>query len=186
MEKCWFPLRQTHYPPPATNLGAHGVEQIGAICLGDILKDLQHLDQRLNEGDAFVLPPSTPIYTTRTHGFKWRNDNTRGIGFSGSLSAPVTAAVGLTAGAGLDLALRKSVAAYDEIEFLEVSIIQPRRDFIDKCLESDDISARIKGNRSILGAWKVFMITGIITARGTKSRKAESASLREHSGGPEV
>lgn len=127
-----------------------------------------------------------PIFNTKLSGFKWCNDNNQGLGFSGAVSAPITNAVGLTAGGELNVALKKSAATFDEVEFLEVAIIQPRREFIDSCLALNEPSKWIEENRSLLGSWKVFMVTGIIVARGRKSRRSEAASHREFSGGPDL
>lgn len=186
MEKCWFPLRQTHYPPPVTEMGPQGTTQSGAICLGDLISDLKHLDQRINETGQVLLPATMPIFNTKLSGFKWRNDNNTGLGFSGAVSAPITSAVGLTAGGELNLALKKSAATFDEVEFLEVAIIQPRRDFIDSYLALDEPSRWIEENKSLLGSWKIFMVTGITIARGRKSRKSEASRQQEVSGGPDL
>lgn len=186
MEKCWFPLRQTHYPPPVTKTCPQGTTQSGAICLGDLISDLKHLDQRINETDQVLFPATIPIFNTTLSGCKWRNEESSGLGFSGAISAPITTAVGITAGAELEISLKKSAATFDEVEFLEVAIIQPRRDFIDKYLASDEPSRWIQKNTSLLGSWKMFMITGIIIARGKKTRRCEANTHREVSGGPDV
>ncbi len=58
MEKVWFKLRQTDYPPgpEETILAGSGDDTSAPICLGHFVSDLKHIDFPINSGRYPGLP----------------------------------------------------------------------------------------------------------------------------------
>lgn len=82
-------------------------------------------------------------------------------------------------GGDAGVVFKKSVSNYWEFEKLETYIIQPNKSYIDDSLGLEDggpVTEYIEKHRGILGKngrWALYMISGIVIARGVKSAKRE-------------
>lgn len=191
MDKCWFVLRQIHYPPPTTEHMEDGREfQPGTnpLCLGDIIPSLQHLDHRINQSGPEPYPFDMLVQRTDSGRLQWitRDDGTSTLG--GSFEAPALAALtGVTLGFDIGVALEKSVSRHYDIESLETMIIQPRGAYLDRSLSHNDVTNWIKEKSALrLGSWEAFMITGIIIAHGKKAYRLDESAGPSISGGVNV
>lgn len=161
--KCWFVLQQTHYPPPDTSKTG-GPK--GPICLGHLIPNLKHLDEVINRHGPLDLPADIPIYTTKATDLTWDMDKSGAIDFSVSAGAPIAAAAGLTAQVSAGVAFKQTVKRYWEFECLDTLVIQPTRAYIEDSVEDEEVSQYLRSR--LLGSSSVFMVTGIMIARGAK------------------
>ncbi|KAI0459793.1 hypothetical protein F5B21DRAFT_454220 [Xylaria acuta] len=182
--KCWFVLRQTHYPPPV--FPETGVGQAkGPLCLGHVIPDLKHLDNVINTKGVNEFPADMPAYPSTAWDLKWESTTSTGSGFDTSLGAPVPAAIGLELKVDAGVAFEKSIENADQFEKLETFIIQPTDEYIEDTVEGDQVAKYIAKHTTLGIAKSIFMITGIIIARGAKTSRKESQKQDVH-GGPGV
>ncbi|KAJ4982641.1 hypothetical protein SVAN01_11865 [Stagonosporopsis vannaccii] len=178
MEKVWFRLRQTDYPPPtAESLGTQ--TDTGPITLGHFISSLRNIDFVLNRGAVKPFPLSMPVYKTEATSFEWEADKSRSVGVGAGAGAPIAAMAGVTLDASVQLAFERSVQNHEAYDKLDTYIVQPSRAYIEDCLDEAELAAYVKGKL----AWSVFMISGIKVAR--KGRRAD-VEQRGHSVGGNV
>ncbi|EGU72585.1 hypothetical protein FOPG_17915 [Fusarium oxysporum f. sp. conglutinans race 2 54008] len=168
MEKVWFKLRQTDYPPPTLESMGTGAET-GPICLGHFIESLKRMDFVLNRGAIKPFPPSMPVYPTDVTHFKWQAALDKHAGGGMGAGVPIAALAGATVKANVQLAFQQSVQGWEEYERLDTYIVQPNLPYVEDCLEGDELAAHVNGKL----AWSVFMITGIKVARKGKKTVAE-------------
>jgi hypothetical protein len=179
MEKCWFVLKQSHYPPP--DLPEHGIGIAnGAICLGHIVPDSKNLDGVINRSeDGIKFTLVVKIYHTESWDLDWKRDEGLKAGGSENASAPITGAIPVTAKLHTKLAFEHTKKDHKEFDTLDRYIIQVNRKFIGGILEDEVVAAHIERTKGVKllgvgGKWSVYMITGIIVARGAKGESGES------------
>ncbi|KAH6714002.1 hypothetical protein BKA61DRAFT_607020 [Leptodontidium sp. MPI-SDFR-AT-0119] len=174
MDKCWFVLRQTHYPPPLTPTAGTQARAAGAICLGHLIPDLKHLDQVINS--SLGPEPYTAtmrVYETSKWGLKWTIDSSSSTSASVKASVP-TGVLPVDVNTCVGAAFKESVTNYWEFDRLDTAIVQPRRAYIDDSLEAEDVQ-RFLDSKKVLGMkfWTLYMISGIVIARGARIVSAE-------------
>ncbi|KAJ4155882.1 hypothetical protein LMH87_001106 [Akanthomyces muscarius] len=110
-----------------------------------------------------------PLHRTEGWNLKWDLGTKAGSGISSKFTVPVTAAsAGLTVGTEAQLAFQQSIQNYWDFDSLECRIIQPTRGYIDDVMESDDLAIYFK-RKGLLKSSSLFMITGVIIARGANN-----------------
>ncbi|KAL0474007.1 hypothetical protein QR685DRAFT_518421 [Neurospora intermedia] len=182
MDKCWFTVNNTHYPPPSLESMRSG-HPISPASLGHLIPSLNHLDQIINAKAIEPFPSTMDIHgPTIMEDFKWDHTHTHSLSLEGKASIPLGPA-GVNMGVGLGGAFIKSVANYWEFDRLERYIMQPTRSYVQKCIERDEVKRWIAKNKSMMmmGRWEVYMITGIIVARGGGRNKKEKNRGKEFS-----
>ncbi|KAH9243275.1 hypothetical protein K456DRAFT_1880681 [Colletotrichum gloeosporioides 23] len=181
--KCWFVLSQTHYPPPTIPEDGVGASS-GPICLGHLIPDLQHLDNVINREGLVDVPASMPIYPTKSWELDWRMGQSKGIDLSLTAGIPVAVAAGLSITSDAGVAFQKTVEKFWQFESLETFIIQPTVAYIEDSLKAKEV-IRYFESKGILQTSNIFMVTGIIVARGATFSTGKSHS-RAIYGGPGV
>lgn len=186
MEKVWFKLRQTDYPPPPEETilagDGDGDDSCAPICLGHIIPDLKHLDFPINRGAIHPFPPRMRVFNTNTLDFRWEKTTAEHTGINiGASAPPVLAAVGITVKASLLVAFAQSVETHEAYARLDTYIVQPTKRYVDECLKREELKEYIGGRLS----WFVFIITGIMVARGG-TRDTKSADAVDLEVGPAV
>jgi hypothetical protein len=182
MEKCWFVLKQSHYPPPDLPENGVGIAN-GAICLGHIIPDSKNLDGVLNRNeDGIKFTPAVKIYHTESWGLDGKRDEGMEAGGSANATAPIGGAVPVTAEQHMKLAFERTEKDHKEFDILDRYIIQINRKFIGGILEDEEVAAHIERTKGVKllgigGQWSVYMITGIIIARGAKGESGESRKI---------
>ncbi|EXA29729.1 hypothetical protein FOVG_18810 [Fusarium oxysporum f. sp. pisi HDV247] len=163
MEKVWFKLRQTDYPPPPeeTILSGNGDDSNAPICLGHFIPDLKHLDFTLNSGSILAFPSRMRVFRTRTVDFKWDDTNDKLVGTNLAAGVPILAPAGFTVKASLQLAFKRTMANHEAYNRLDSYIVQPNRHYVSECLKRQELRAQVEGK----AMWSIFMITGIRVAR---------------------
>lgn len=183
--KCWFVLKQTHYPPPAIPKNGIGrVSGSGPICLGHLIPDLKHLDNVINRHGPLDIPADMPIYPSKAWDLTWEVNKSDGADVSGEVGVPIAAAAGLTIKSSAGVAFERSIKNFWDFESLDTFIIQPTGEYVEDSVEDDEVAAYLE-NRGLLKSSTMFMITGIIVARGAQV-KTSNAQRRAVHGGPGV
>jgi hypothetical protein len=179
MDKCWFVLKQSHYPPPDLPETGIGIAN-GAICLGHVIPDSTNLDGVINRSeDGIKFTPAVQVYHTESWGLDWNRQKGRQGGGSAKASAPIGSTVPLTAEHQTKVAFERTEKDHKEFDLLDRYIIQVNRKFIDGLLEDEDVAAHIERTEGVKvlgfgGQWSVCIITGITVARGAKGKYEES------------
>lgn len=180
--KCWFVLKHTHYPPPTIPQNGIGtVHGSGAICLGHLIPDLQHLDNVINRHGPLDVPTDMPIYPTKARKLEWEISHSSGVDLSANAGVPIAAAAGITLKLDAGVAFQRTTQNFWQFESLDTFIFQPTSAYIEDRIEDDEVAAYLKK----LGPFKsskVFMITGIIVARGANTKASESRIRGYHGG----
>ncbi|RSL82941.1 hypothetical protein CDV31_016890 [Fusarium ambrosium] len=178
MDKVWFKLRHTHNPAPdVTTLGTSA--ETGPILLGQFIPDLNHLDQVINRGGIRPFPGDMKVWPSQTIKFKWENSRSTQADASGSARAPGAAAAGVDIQTTASGAFRQSVENYSEFESLDCYIVNPVKSYINEYLAEGSVADHVKSEKT-LGSWKLFMITGIMIARGAKTSNKEGLHREGH------
>ncbi|KLP18427.1 uncharacterized protein LW94_6920 [Fusarium fujikuroi] len=175
MEKVWFKLRQTDYPPSPEDaiLCGDGDDSTAPLCLGHFISNLKTLDFPLNHGSILPFAPLMRPFCSSILNFTWNDTRLKSPGTNLAAGAPILAAAGVTAKASLQFAFMKTVESHEEYDRLDTYIVQPTKGYIKDCLEQDELKAHIKGKVS----WSVFMITGIKVARAGKREAQEETNV---------
>ncbi|KAJ5261224.1 hypothetical protein N7478_011819 [Penicillium angulare] len=174
MENCWFVLRQQHYPPPKDGMGP--------IRLGSIIPSLRKLDSVVNEDGPERFPPNVHVYTTRKDDFQWKSGRGREYKVDSDVGLPVGMVPGIAVGGAAGAAFQRSVSNYAEFD-LEAQIIQPTEGYLEDSVEDEHVQRYIKRNASLLNRWSLFMITGLMIARGACGKYGKTEETSFH-GGP--
>ncbi|KAK8000561.1 hypothetical protein PG990_013161 [Apiospora arundinis] len=186
MEKCWFVLRQRHYPAPVYAYPgmAYG-EAEGPIRLGHFVAGPKQLDQVINSGGDGVVPfpKDMRIWATETAQFRLSRKEDRGHDNEAGANVPIAAAVGVSVGAEAGAVFRKMMGEDWEIEALETQIVQPTAAYLETCCGREGRVAQWVERHKLLGAWKVYMISGIIVARGAKFGRTDTSEVGVNFGG---
>ncbi|EHK27064.1 uncharacterized protein TRIVIDRAFT_119995, partial [Trichoderma virens Gv29-8] len=181
MDKCWFVLKQVHYPPPdlpETGIGTAN----GSISLGHIIPDPVNLDGVINRSEEGITFTSTArIQHTRTV-CNWNNVNDLEAGLSSNIKVSMGTGVPVSTALQTKLAFKRTRKNHESFDFLDCYIVDVDRKFISRILEQEEVSAhieRIKGVQllGIGGRWSIWMITGIIVARGAKREYGDSRKI---------
>lgn len=179
MDKCWFVLRQSHYPPPEYSEAKDSSR--GAICLGHIIPDLRHLDQIINVDGPEPYPPNMPVHPTKKWSLDWESDRDRHVTLSAKGGAP---AGPVQAQAAAAIAFKRFAGNHWNFESLDTSIIQPTLAYIEDSVESEPVRSFLDGKKSLgFGSWTLFMITGLVIARGAAHKQHDATEASAHSQG---
>jgi hypothetical protein len=169
--KCWFVLKQTHYPPPVIPKNGTGkVGGSGPICPGHLIPDLKHLDNVINRHGPLDIPLDMPIYPTKAWDLTWEVNKSHGVDISG-VAIKLDARVAFT----------RTIKNFWEFVSLDTFIFQPTSEYVEDSVEDDEVAAYLK-RRGFLGSSTIFMITGVIVARGAKTKTSEVRKRNVHAG----
>lgn len=181
--KCWFVLKQTHYPPPLLPRNGTGkVSGGGPITLGHLIPDLNHLDNIINRRGPLEIPPDMPIYSTKQLDLRLEGRISRGVELDAGADVPIASAVGLTLQLGAGVAFQRTVQNYWDFESLDTFIIQPTSEYIEDSVSDDEIVSYLQKRHSLRPP-TLFMITGLKIAHGTRLSSTEESRRGVH-GGP--
>ncbi|KAF3904695.1 hypothetical protein ABW21_db0209026 [Orbilia brochopaga] len=178
MEKCWFILRHTHYPPP--------VDRVGPIQLGHIIPNFKSLDQVINaESGPLEFSRGMTSFKTTQGNFTWDSSSSSNADVSVSTLVPVDASGLVSAGGQMGFALKRSIKNFWAFDKVEREIIQPTIRYIENSLHGEEVERYILERKGLAGRWEVFMITGLAIARGAKGSEQLGEGKAVH-GGPNV
>lgn len=162
----WFPLKQTHYPPPSIPSMKTG-HPTGPISIGHIIPDLRHLDNVINCKGFEPFPPNMDVFTAHYEQCHFGDHLNSEFVVQAKAEAPiknVVPVVDVTGSAGLHHTnITSDRWEYDSVEEYAA---YPTRQYIDRLLESKEVKQYIQKSKKLLGRWCVYMVTGIMVARG--------------------
>lgn len=182
MEKCWFVLRQTHYPAPEYKFpGMAFGEAEGPLRLGHFISSPKAIDGVINAGGIVPFPRGMRIWCTKAVDFRFSHKTEKGIELSGKAGAPIAAAAGVTINAEAGVVFKRTMGEGWIIDRLETQIVQPTLSYIEQCHQSSEVSAWVQKNKT-LGAWKMYMISGLMIARGAKKERSQETEIGEETG----
>ncbi|KAI5460177.1 hypothetical protein BGZ63DRAFT_389634 [Mariannaea sp. PMI_226] len=189
MENCWFVLKQSQFPPPRLPVNGIGIAN-GAICPGQIVATVDDLEGVINRSvEGFEFTPAVPIHPTKAWDLKWETGKSNQAGLSLDGDIPIAQLVGLSAHAKAALAFQHTVQRYRCFDRLDRYIILPTRSYIADVLDDpqvqDHIHNRSKNRKTLgdfLGAWKIYMVTGVTIARGSRGGSSESQNISANTG----
>ncbi|KAK3319882.1 hypothetical protein B0T19DRAFT_433244 [Cercophora scortea] len=185
MDKCWFVFRQPHYPAPVYKLPgmAHGKAE-GPLLLGHLIPGPRKVDEVINSGGIVPFPRDMRIYPTKTADFRLSDTAESEVESSAKGSAPIAAAAGVNVSADAGTVFRRMMGYTWEVDHLETQIVQPTLAYLEDCRQSPDIKAWIEHNKTFLiGTWTVYMISGLMIARGAKNKRKETSETEQNMGG---
>lgn len=179
MDKCWFVLKQTHYPPPPDESLQKGKPD-GPLCLGHLIPSLRQLDQVINVEEFRDFMPKMKVWRSDTIDFTLDQSTGRDVGLSGQASFPIANGIpGVNATASIGALFGKRVANHYQFSRLEKYIVNPTTTWINDSIDTDEVKNYIK-RTSRLGRWKMYLISGIAIARagaGAKTTASESKGV---------
>ncbi|KAK4151209.1 hypothetical protein C8A00DRAFT_36149 [Chaetomidium leptoderma] len=183
MDKCWFALRYTHYTAPKyESPGMAYGEAEGPLRLGHLLPGPRAVDNIINASGVLSFPKDMRITKSDTVNFCYARRVERTIEGSAAAEAPITAAAGLKIAVDAGAIFRTFMGNTWSIDRLETQIMQPTSAYVKNCLESPEVASWIDAHKK-LGAWKVYMITGLMIARGARNEMVESTEKGGQAGG---
>ncbi len=166
MDNCWFVLKQSHYSPPKDGQGP--------IQLGHMVPDLKDLNFVINQKTGpLPLPRGMVVYESPLEDVKWEARKDNGVALYGQAEIPIAPALGIiSAGGHAGFSSKSSVTTSWKLKTLNRMYIQPTTAYIEDSLEDPAVRSYIEKNQ-FLKTWKLFMITGLIVARGATFCKKE-------------
>ncbi|KAL7912199.1 hypothetical protein GGI35DRAFT_309369 [Trichoderma velutinum] len=182
MDKCWFVLRQTHYPAPEyKHQGmAFGIAE-GPVCLGHFISSPRKIDSIINSEGITLFPRNMRIWSTTAVDFRFSNNTTKGVQASVGVGLPIAAAIDMTINTEAGVVFRRLMGDTWAIDRLDTQIVQPTMPYLEQCRNSAQIAAWVEKNK-ILGFWKIYMISGLMIARGAKYERKEITEAEQKGG----
>lgn len=185
MEKCWFVLRQTHYPAPEyKHAGMAFGEATGPIRLGHFIPGKKKIDDVINAANITQFPSDMQISRTEVDGFRFSDRTEKDFDLSGKAGAPIAAAMGVNLKAEACMAFTRIMGSEWTVDQMDTYIVQPTAHYIEQCLESTELKNWIEKNKT-LSSWKLYMISGLMIARGAR-RDSQLIKKSEEEAGPGV
>ncbi|KAI3342619.1 hypothetical protein F4824DRAFT_494417 [Ustulina deusta] len=184
-QKVWHTLSQAMYRPPANlvNEETQEIKQTGPICLGHIIEDKEHLDFPLNRSDGPAwYPTDMPIEPANYMQFKWTKKDNGEWHSSLGANIPLSNTLAIAARANVEAAMKQSLSTFWMIERLEAQYIQPTDTFVNRAMEHP----KVKQFANERYSWKFYMITGLLLAKGKKTKKTEESNSGSGSAGLSV
>jgi hypothetical protein len=175
MDKCWFVLRQTHYPAPqyAHTSMAFG-EAEGPILLGHLIASPTEVDQVINSSGITPFPRDMRIWATKAVDFHFSSSTDNGIDTSAKAGTTNPAATGLNVSTHAEMVFRRTMGDSWSVDRLDTQIVQPTMTYLEQCQNSAQVAAWVE-KKKVLGRWKVYMVTGLMIARGVKNERKDNA-----------
>ncbi|GAB1321061.1 hypothetical protein MFIFM68171_11271 [Madurella fahalii] len=177
MDKCWFVLKQTHYPPPPDESLRKGKPD-GPLCLGHLIPSLRQLDQVINMEEFVDFMPKMKVWRSDTIDFTFDQNTGRDVGLLGQVSLPVAEGIpGVNATASVGALFSKRATNHYQFSRLELYIMNPTTAWINDSIDTAEVKDYIK-RTSKFGRWKMYLISGIAIARaGAKITSSESSGI---------
>jgi hypothetical protein len=121
-----------------------------------------------------------PIYRTTKHSLSFTDTTGPDISLSATAQIPTGTIPGVNVGGDVGLVFKRSVSRFWEFEKLETFIIRPTKPYVKDSLDDGGgpVSKYLDRHRVLAGksgSWTLYMISGIVIARGAKSGKIEDS-----------
>jgi hypothetical protein len=193
LKSWWILPLSCRYPPPSLpDPEDEGIGQAkGAICPGHFIPTKErHWNKIINRKGPLQYPPDMPLIHGEQWDMSWKADSGHDARFSANVSGPSLKATGANVHADASAAFEASISNYWYFDKLDTFMVQPWDPYIAQSLGDEDIDRYIKKHTNpILGTWEVYMISGIVVARGAmmnntfaRARKVEGHAASDVQG----
>ncbi|KAL8342980.1 hypothetical protein RB598_004373, partial [Gaeumannomyces tritici] len=166
--KCWFVLKS---PFPAPTLPPEGVGQArGPCCPGNLVPDLKRLNFVINSHPGPTkYPTDAPLWQVKKWDFNWKQTNSNYTSVSAKAITPLE-------GVGAEVAIRfqNSISNHWRFDCLETFELQLSSSYLQDSLETPAVAKYIEDHKSPVGVWFMFMVTGIMVARGANKESSKN------------
>lgn len=125
-----------------------------------------------------------PIYPTQAWDLTWEVNKSDGLDISSEGGVPIAAAAGMTIKLDAGMAFKRTIKNFWGFASLDTFIFQPTSEYVEDSVEDEEVAAYLE-KRRLFRSSTLFMITGIIVARGAKNKTSEVRKRDVH-GGPGV
>ncbi|KAH6887069.1 hypothetical protein B0T10DRAFT_443307 [Thelonectria olida] len=179
MNKCWFVLEQSIFSPPEyTRPRRARGEANGPLRLGDIVPSPTDLYPIITQNAPLpTFPADMRIWDAPFGDFQWEASSGSGIDVSAGGGAPIATAAGITVDAGVRATFQKTMKSWANFEKMDIEFMQPSTSYIDQVLATDAVQAWINQYKEpITNKWSVFVVTGLMIARGGSVGHSDSKS----------
>lgn len=139
----------------------------GPLLLGHILPGPKKTDEVVNSGGITPFPPDMRIWPTTAVDFRFSNSHERAVETNVGAGAPIPVPAPVTVNAEAGVVFRRMMGSTWDIDQLDTQIMQPTLAYLEQCRRSPQVSAWVEKNKT-LGAWTLYMISGLMIARGAK------------------
>lgn len=181
MDKCWFVLRQTHYTAPVYGSPSMAFGKAeGPLRLGHMLPGPRSVDNIINTGGILDFHKDMRITRNNTVNFRYSRQAEQATEANAQGGLPI-AGFPIAAAADSGAIFRQMMGDTWQIDRLETQIMQPTLAYIEKCRTSAEVASWIATHKT-LGAWKVYIITGLMIARGARNESTESSDRGANAG----
>ncbi|KAF2148091.1 hypothetical protein K461DRAFT_272262 [Myriangium duriaei CBS 260.36] len=185
--KSWtiLPRSLRILPPKLDDLDVDGAGQAhGSLCPGHFIPTkTKHWNKVLNRDGPLPYPGDMGLIRQEQWHMSWQFSNGHNLGISAKAGAPVVGPVPVTVNGEAEIAFKKTVTDAYRFDKLETYIIEPIEPYIGQSLKHPGIDTYIKDNTNMLGHWNVFMVTGVIVARGATMSSDETRTRQFGLGG---
>ncbi|KAF6816888.1 hypothetical protein CMUS01_12191 [Colletotrichum musicola] len=154
-------------------------EASGSLLLGHIIPSLKDLDRVVNRDGPVPFPRDMRIQQTTVYDAERSTSRETGTNAGANAGGPIVAAPGISIRADVGMEFKKGFGSSATFERLDTQIIRPTKLYIRNCLKDPAVAEHIE-NVKFLGAWKLFMVTGIMIARGARTERSESRTVGFH------
>ncbi|KAK8044444.1 hypothetical protein PG993_004468, partial [Apiospora rasikravindrae] len=172
MDNCWFVLKQPiHAPPQYKSPNRARGEADGALRLGDIVPTPTTIYPILTQPhDLLPFPFGMRIRSVPYGNFQWESSSGNNLAGAVGGGAPIAAAAGVTIDAKVGAEFQNTVMNWANFEHMDVESMQPSTGYIEDVLATEPLQQWINHHQNpITRSWTVYMVTGLMIARGTGS-----------------
>ncbi|KAK6208525.1 hypothetical protein QIS74_12043 [Colletotrichum tabaci] len=159
---------------------AYGVAK-GPLKLGHLLPGPRAVDNIINTGGVLPFPMDMRITKSNTLNLRYARRAEQMNEANAAIGAPLAQAAGLTAGVDAGTLFRQLMGDTWNIERLETQIVQPTFAYVEMCRTTPELASWVDRHKK-LGAWTVYIVTGLMIARGAKNERTEEREREMHAG----
>lgn len=169
-------LNQPYYPAPTVTEG----EPTGPLRLGHLLPGPRSTGNIINRSRIERFHDDMNPWNYPINNFKFSIQPERTSDSSVGLNVPLAEAAGTLVKADTGAFFRHATGTSWNIEQLAVSFVDPTDSYKNDVAESNEVKEWVRANQSVLGAWELYVITGLMIARGAQSESTRSTELGPH------
>ncbi|KAK7943832.1 uncharacterized protein PG986_012945 [Apiospora aurea] len=146
-------------------------EADGALRLGDIVPTPNTIYPILTQPhDQLRFPVGMRIRIVSYGNFQWESSSGNSLAGAAGGGAPIAAAAGVTIDAKVGAEFQNTVANWANFEHMDVESMQPSTGYIEDVLATELLQQWINHHQNpITRSWTVYMMIGLMIARGTGS-----------------
>ncbi|CEJ87967.1 hypothetical protein VHEMI04570 [[Torrubiella] hemipterigena] len=144
----------------------------GPVLLGHIIPSPREIDSVINAGGITPFPKAMRIWATTAVDFRFSKLTDNGVETGAKVDVPIVAPTGTTVATEASLVFKRVMGDAWEVDRLETQIVQPSLQYLNDCRRSSsELDSWVNVRR--LDRWKVYMVSGLIIARGARRNRID-------------